>query len=754
MSARKQLLIPIHLSLCANHPSVGVDGIRSGVYRTYTMYLVGFVTVAMMVLAAGVQAASEQDQNPVSLWEDFNHYVRVARPDLANAAGTALLDNVTKQELLDIVESSDYKNHEQTLLRASRVETLKETSDRLADYIQTARIERSRDPQRILADIQKLSEGKRANLNATERLKAAGQYASPYLLATILDENQVKLHPLVLSAMVAVGRSLVYPLSETLPHLEPVQLGQISQVLAEIGYPEALPHLKQVLEKNQANQETLSVVQSAFDRLLKNSNATEYMTSAQLHLMLGWRRYEAKTKNMSLPGHDDATNTGLVWEFDRDAGLVAIPVPGEVYGNVLAMRSSQQALRLEPEMDEALSLWLMANLRRENGLPPGTPDKSYSNSMPPPSFFIEMAGPLRQHDVLDQALDDRDVDLALDAISALSATAGTAALINREGTVQPLLRALAYPDRRVRFNAAFAMTNAQPQFSFPGSDLVIPVLAETIRQSGTPYAMVISADQESLNALMAKVRELGYQPIGGLGLEDVVNQISITPSVEMIIVEDNAPHVEAVYRQASVDYRLASVPVLAIVTPVDRINLTERLKNRNRLFFVLKDAELDELRTNLEQASLSNLGSAITPEESDGLALTALRLLRSVAASNNRVFDVSDALPTLIQALNDNRQKVTTEAARVLALIDDPEAQRAIADAALESSRPLNPRIALFESLSESARFFGNYLLDLQLAKLLELIKTDRGGLIIAAAKAHGALTLPTANVVELIAQQ
>jgi len=706
--------------------------------------------LAVLALVINTTALA-QDHDPVSLWGDFNHYVRVARPDLAEASAIALMGQTDPQKLLDIVEAGEYKDYDQTLLRASRIESLKATAEALAHTIQSARIDRSREPKRILDDIQKLAEGMRANINATKRLKAAGQFAAPYLLATLLNEDQQKLHSLVLTTMVDVGRPMVYPLSAALPHLEPVTIGQVAQVLAEIGYPQALPFLKQILESSSANPVTLSIVQSAYDRLSKDSNATPYMTAAQLHMMLGLRQYKAATEGTPIPGHDPTTSTGLAWDYDREAGLVAIPVPDKIYGDVLAMRSAQRALNLSPQMDPALSLWLMANLRRENRLPKGAKDKSYPSSMHPPLFYLKMAGPLRQHDVLDQALEDKDTPLALDAISALTATAGTEALINREGTVQPLLRALSYPDRRVRFTAAFAMTNARPRFSFPGSDLVVPVLGEAVRQSASRHAAVLANDPDSLNKLKATVKDLDYQPIGGITIDDIVTQINLSPSIDLIVIESSAARVEKLFRYTSSDYRLATVPILALVKPVDKIELTRIFDKNRRLLLMPQDAGLDALRSAFDQASKANFGAAIKSSESKKLASTSLNLLRLIATSNSSVFNVSDALPTLIQALNDTRPEISTQAAHVLALIDEPSAQIAIANVSLDNSRPLNPRISLLESLAESARFYGNHLNDTQLTKLRELVQTSRGGLVTAAAQAYGALTLPTSDVVQLI---
>src|SRR5690606_12794146 len=122
-------------------------------------------------------------------------------------------------------------------------------------------------------------------------------------------------------------------------------------------------------------------------------------------------------------------------------------------------------------------------------LPEGERDPSYGQNMRQPSFYAMIAGPLRLQDVLSKALADRDPALAVDAIDALARTAGTNALINRGAGVQPLLRALQFPDRRVRYHAALALGQALPENDYEGSQRVVPVLAEAIRQTANRYAM-------------------------------------------------------------------------------------------------------------------------------------------------------------------------------------------------------------------------------------------------------------------------
>lgn len=702
---------------------------------------------------AMTSAAVAQEQTPAALWDDFNHYVLIARPELAQAAGAALLNQVDDEQLLDIVEASTYADkYQTTLLRAGKIETLSDIASELTRRIQAGRLARARDPERILEDIKLLAEGARPQYNAIQRLKAAGQFAAPALLNTLLDETQANLHPYVLAAMVQVGRPLVYPLSVALGKLEAVPQGQVAQVLAEIGYPRALPYLADVIESSSTDPNTRQIAVAAFEHLARIAGAPSNASAAELFLTLGQNHYSAVSRGHRLPNFDVGDQEGMVWEYIRGPGLVAVPVPGAVFGDVLAMRAAMHALDINRQLDPALSLWLMANLRRENTLiRDDLTDPSYSTDLLEPMYYLKMAGPLRQHDVLDRAINDRDSALALDAIEALRATAGTDALINRGGTVQPLLRALSYPDRRVRFAAAFALTNARPDAKFPGSFGVVPVLAEALRQSETRYAVVIGRDQDAVNKRMAMMDDLGYEAIGGTSLGEVIDAITGKPGIDLIVTDKDLPGVERLISNRFLDYKLAAVPMLVLASPALLPQVNVIAQREEGVYAVADTEQAADLRTVIDDATTRLAGEPISADEAHAYADTALTLLREITIIDGEVFDAHEALPSLIQALDDDRDDILIKSAHVIALIDDPAGQFAVAEAALDLTRPIDIRIALLNALAASATHIGNHLNDVQLGKLLELVKTSDGDMALAAARAHGALTLPTANVIELL---
>lgn len=699
-----------------------------------------------------------QDQTPASLWEDFNHYVLIAKPDLALASGQALLDQADNAALLSTVESSERKDWVNVLARASKMgesnaqfADLVNVSKELDSRIQAARVELSRDPDRIMADIELLAQGQRAHRNATQRLGAAGQYAAPQMLATLLDSSQSRLHPYILASMVTIGQPLVAPLSEALPQLDPVPMRQVAQVLAEIGYPQALPAMKQVLESSTADADARAAVQSAYNSLLTSTRQQVDLSAAEWNLGLGQTQYTIATNNSEdLPGYDASVGSGLVWAYGPEIGLVPVVVPGEIFGDVLAMRSAKRALALNDGLDPALSLYLMANLRRENRLPADAIDPSYPSEMQPAGFYAMLAGPDRLHDVLARAIQDGDSELALDAIEALAATAGTDALINRGAAQQPLMAALSYPDRKVRFRAAEALAKVRPTEGFPGAHRVTAVLSEAVRQSDAKYAMVLADDQETVNGLLAAIGELGYEAFGGMSMADVSSELNLVPGVDLIVAAVDTDMVVRLHNETANDYKTGSVPILALQSVEQQIRLRNALGENTRVTPALISDDAEELKTAVESAFSAYTGDGIGADESTEFALTALTLLREVALGSD-IFNVAEAQPALIQALSDERDEVKVAAAQVLSLIDSADAQDALAESALELEGDL--QLSMLSSLAESATYFGNKIDAGQTDRLLELVNTSTGDLAIAAARTHGALSLPTANAVKLLTE-
>ena len=156
-------------------------------------------------------------------------------------------------------------------------------------------------------------------------------------------------------------------------------------------------------------------------------------------------------------------------------------------------------------------------------------------------------------------------------------------------------------------------------------------------------------------------------------------------------------------------------------------------------------------------AALSKKGAQeIGQELADSYSLRAIEVMLKLAVTRNEVVEVSRSLEELIAATKDVRNEMQILASEVLARLNSPDAQRAIATMALLESNSQDIQIIAFESLMISAKQNANLLTEDQIDAIYSLVSSDATDPAIrsAAAGAYGALNLPSRRVKDLILDQ
>ncbi len=295
------------------------------------------------------------------------------------------------------------------------------------------------------------------------------------------------------------------------------------------------------------------------------------------------------------------------------------------------------ALKADENFGQAIGLWIAAFFKAESYdvVMPGYFGTGHADAM----TYATTAGPEYLHQALARAIKDKDAQVALGVVEALSTTAGESSLFYRVGTSQPLAEALSFDSKAVKFSAAIAIAAAGPKQAFPQSKLVVANLADALAQS------------------------------------------SEQPS-------DNIP---------------------------------------------------------MWNGSLA-----------DVYALCAAKVMLKIAQTRNPVLDLSPAQNALIAATKDKRMEIQMLAGQILAYLNTPEAQQAIAAAAMAESNSKDIRVTAFGSLAVSAKVNGNKLDDATINAVYGLVssKDIDPNLRAAAAAAYGALNLPSQKVKTLILDQ
>jgi hypothetical protein len=575
-----------------------------------------------------VASAKTLDEN----WNDYLHYTLIGRLDLAKAHAKAILEsNPDPVALLNLMQANPQSYA--VLQKAKQTPhdpELAELSGKIWDVIEKGRFAERSKATLIVQEIERLSTTPRGYLAAVERLRNSGEYAIPFMLEFLADPSKKQQQPDIVKALPEIGRDAIRPLAAALQTKNVEVKTEIIKALGKIAYPQALPYLKYVVEKDDsAHMKALG--QESISRIDPAAGNT---SAASLFYKLGENYYYHAD---SLAPAEDA-NFANVWFWDPNAQKLSCERVHRTYFNeLMSMQCCEWALKADGQFGPAIALWIAAFFKAEstNNEMPNYFGKAHADAL----TYATTAGPQYLHQALARAIGDKNAYVSLGVIEAMVVNAGEKSLFYRLGEVQPLVQALTFSDRAVRYSAAIAIAAAGPRDMFPERNVVVRNLAEAIGQP---------AEKEA--------KDMGVW--------------------------------------------------------------NERL--------------------------------AYT------YALRSVNAMLQLAVSRNTVIDLSQAQTSLIKISGGPDKDIKVLACQVLAYLNSPDAQRAIAAAALDQANPLDIRIAAFGALAVSAKINASLLDDEQvnaifaLAGSVEAPAQLRG----AAAAAYGALNLPSQRVKDLILDQ
>ncbi len=704
--------------------------------------------------APAAEAAPEipQNQSLRGDVDDFWHWGKIARYDLAAAMGKKILTRTEPPlEILKTFEAVTADKQDvldQWMLRwqsldapkGSPAVAMKETSNQLMQLLEKGRYERRKDAKYIEENIARLNVNERAYLNGVHRLRESGELAVPYLISALQDPAKAPQHDAIRRALIDLGRSVLSPLLASTDMKDESTLITVIGILEQIGYDTSVPYLARIAQdKNRS-----STVRAAATNALKAMGSdTQHQDVADLFYKLGERFYY----DNALLRRDPAAPTAWIWAWEGES-LSAKEIPGSIFNDRMAMREARTALELGSGRADALSLWLAADNKREVDLGEG---QDASGPKLSANYFNVNAGAQYVDAVLARSLQDHNAAVALKAIKSLAQIVGPSSLA-KEG-INPLVEAMAYPDRLVRFEAAFALAGAMPEKPYKGQESVVPLLAEAVGQTGTPNVLIVAPTEQQRAKIAADLKS--YGTAGGTTAQSAINDSATLPFVDVILVaEDLGPaEIEKVFAAAAQTPRLQRA-ARVVITRTKASRWAERGIN-DPLLFTVQSTEGAGLSAAIEDSRKKVGGLPMDEKVATSYALRATDLLQKLAINHSQVYDLSAAEPALLASLNDKRPDVVKAVGNVLALLDSKAVQPGIIARALDDKTPDDVKIGLFKSLATSARFFGNRLSEDEVASLQRVVDGSASNDVrTAAAEARGALDLPPDLAKQLIVGQ
>lgn len=710
------------------------------------MLAVGPVASAIAQDDAGdAQAASLDEQ-----WQEMLHYIGVARPELAKSYADAILadEAATPKEIYLL--SVEYPESLRLLQKGQNTEGFAETADDLLATIEEGYKAWRSDPDQILGAIDMLGGTLEGYRLASERLQESGEYAVPLLLQKLMsDDTPEKLRVRLISVLPKLGKQAVRAYSVALQS-EDLQIVQwVANALGELQYPHALPQLKQAMQRDDISpdSEVGQAISAAMIACSAGNTNVLQRSAAELWFELGNKYYYGAES--LLPDARYPNEPALVWFWKPGLGVEARPVPRDIFTDVYAMRCARMTLENEPGFDAAVPLWIAAALRRQIELPEDQSDPLWGDDAPTAEYYALASSPQYLQVVLQRALVDGDVTLAKQVISTLGKTTGARSLVETlPGGAQPLVAAMGYPDRSVRFLAAETLALACPQEAFLGSQMVLQQLNLALRQTGKKYALIVVQDVDLRARVMDAARTADFEIL-----------VAETPAAAMPAAQEAigldviflGPGVDPVTTLAPFRREMVYAYVPAIVNRSGAA-MRQLAEDDARVLVLDPTAEDDAIGRAFIDAVAVSVSEPLGEEQAIDWAVRAAEAIEALATCPGVTFNITHSVDALAEALNAQSPELQTAAANALAVINTPKAQQAIISLALQDGAPEDVRIAAFQAATKAVRLFGNHATDAQAQDLLGVVAGEGSQeLLQAAAQLLGALNLPSQQSTQLI---
>ena len=692
--------------------------------------------------AAGlpVSVAPAEAQNN---WRMMVHYFKIARFDLAKQTGEKILEAKPAADVVLALAESPSTGYD-LVVKMVRIAEMGDVPARLLTLADEGMRAKKTNADRIQSNLLRLGEGPRAYFLAEKELVYSGPYVVPSALALLQDPSKKDLVPMIVKALVAIGKPAVLPLTRALATPDEKLKETIALVLGDIGYPYAVPALKALVESPKAGE---GVKAAATKAILKIGDDSLLKTPAkQLYLELADKYYYGK---ITVDGPD-------LFDWVAGTGLIYKAVSSKAMNDLLAARACSDALKVDPGALEAVAMWLSAlmDVEGKEGKAAREIDPFLPKEMPSLDFFAESAGQQHLYRVIDRSLKDRNTSVAVRACKALERVADEdfLALYGQGDVGSPLVMALGYPDQRVRFAAAFALAAVRPTKPFTGAGRVVPTLTEALNIEAQKSVLMVEPEADNRNRLQAKLKEGGWNVVTATTGNQAISTARAMPRIDALIVSSRTKdvgHADVISLLRS-DYQTALTPLIVLSYADDPVKASWLESNIPYLKAMDPTVEADALIAEVD-AQKKRAGSLVLDAEaSRAISLRAANVLKDIAVAS-RVYSAAKARQSLLDSLTNRPDELVIAVLGALAEVPDAEATVAMAKVGVDSQRPKPVRIAALKALSRAARTVGNKLDATEIAALQGMAGTTDDELRDAAGESLGSLDLDASEGAKLI---
>ena len=582
----------------------------------------------------------------------------VARPDL------------TDEKVLELRETHGIG----LLLRVQKFPELAVIAKPLLDKLSKASETQATNIDRIRYFIGKLDDTASERAYAIEQLARSGPNAIPYFIEAF--EQQRIDQASLLRGLLAMPASSWPAAAAALDSGSEPLMSLMLDFLAKLREPRAVQYMYYIA----GNPNYSKVIRDKAVRTIAGLLEVEptSLPSPVRSLVSVAREYDINPEILGLQ-----TEIVPVWQWNG-SNVVAQEVPVPAAAEYFGLHAIQQALTLAPDDREAKIVFLKLSLdtaTARNGI--AQPLSVGAHGALETSLA---AGSGLLAEVLDDAIKTRRTSIALAAVRALGATASPAQVTGDHTQESPLVRALDYPNSRVRFAAALAALEVHPEKSFSESERVVETLAQAIDPRQKPVVIIIDPDLARGNELAVPYRAIGYDPLVATTGNEGFKLAIESGMVELLVIDSTTRGPSAIDTITTFekDGRTAGVPVVIVA----RTAISDELSNELEQFEnVVVLAPINDPKKLSEALTLSLPDQTLAPwseEERYTNRILAADWLVRVARGELTYLDPRPAIDPLTKLLRD--PNLSPRAAEALSYMPSADIQEELAAVALDTS--------------------------------------------------------------------
>jgi CheY-like chemotaxis protein len=557
-------------------------------------------------------------------WDAMQFELEVGRPDLAARHLHELLKHAgDDKELMELdkrVGSAAFLRLQTTFMRYQATERSRDQKliDQAVDDAKdlTGRVSKALEKtlgnrQRIQRFIKDLNGDREERAFAAGELHRSKAFAIPTLVAE-LQTARGEERDAIVQLLPRLAVETVPPLIAALDIDDKDLRLDLIDVLMKRNAKEVVPHLWYLAGSPKVHPAVRAKAKQALSYLTETEPAK--LWPAPIALTREAERYYRH----QVPGLNEAA----IWRWDDKAkelvkGLPPAP-PGtkdraeEYYG----LRFARQALDIEPTYAPAQQVLLSLVLDK-------AADQAGADAPLPRDVreLLATVNPSLVNQVLDRALTDQQVSVALGAARALGELGETRATKPTGHGESPLVRALSYPDRRVQMAAADALLRIPAVPAPTATGRVVDVLrrfaAIDPQPRAKPVLLLGFPEAATAEAIEKAARAIGFDVEKVNSGTAVLQRLKKAADVDAVMIGTQLPDpgLASLLAQLRQDPAFAGLPLWLVVPWDTQESLKERqgqVEDDLRAFRKRKQQLMEE-RKRTEDLYLKAVGVAATP---------------------------------------------------------------------------------------------------------------------------------------------